>query len=322
MRAEIIGKMKVRCYETVDANSNFKDFTLYDYLMTCTRDKVVTDVCTKLKNMDKSDPSYSFIKKRNRAATISCISPSRKDADTSLRNPLICIDIDAKENPKMTDPDELAKRLVKSPCVYCSGVSCSGKGVYVIVLLSSNTDNDDFRASFEALEADFRASGVIIDAQCKNVSRLRFASAYEPYLKPWKDNVQPYEFRRFKEKTVQHISVLGRQTYLGIEKIKILKEIVRMLIVAGYRADTYAEWLQIGFLTYPLGEDGFQIFDAISSVSAGYKGSDSVRKKFEQVSDSQRTERDCYVYFFGKAKKMIGPGYMYTAAANILKNKN
>lgn len=318
MRAEQIGNMTIRVYASVDANSQFRDLTLFNYLMTCVEDKTVNEVCNRLASMQKSDPTYQAVKKHNHAATISGISEQgRTDAGVTRRNPLICIDIDADDNPGMKDPEELARRLVNLPCAYASGRSCSGKGVYVILLLSSNDNDNDFKAAFSAIEEEFRASGIVVDTKCKNVSRLRFSSSYKPYIRHPKDDIKPYALRKYDEDAEPKVHTKVRGSYMGIPKIEILREVISMLIQHGYVSDDYNSWLVDGFALYPLGDEGLQLYDMISRASSNYKGFSDVQKKFSQVSNSNWTEDDCYRRFFGLAKKIIGPGSFNQAIANI-----
>lgn len=91
-------------------------------------------------------------------------------------NSLIAIDIDGKDNADKT-VNELTQTILNSDLkhyIYYCAKSCGGNGLYCIIQI--NGDISNFSGHFKALEEDFKAIGITIDNQCKDVSRLRFSS--------------------------------------------------------------------------------------------------------------------------------------------------
>ncbi len=87
----------------------------------------------------------------------------------------VCIDIDDKHNPDITDWPALRDDLANIPEVYFSALSVSGRGVFLIIPISNPERHVDH---FQALEIAFKkAYGITIDKSCKDVSRLRFVSS-------------------------------------------------------------------------------------------------------------------------------------------------
>lgn len=90
-------------------------------------------------------------------------------------NNIICIDIDGQDNNYMTT-FEMKEIVNKIPYVFYAQESCSGKGIFCLVQIA---DTNKFKEHFNALSEEFKAKGLIIDAQCKDINRKRFI-AYDP----------------------------------------------------------------------------------------------------------------------------------------------
>lgn len=108
---------------------------------------------------------------------------SKRKAD-SLVEPtnLICIDIDGKDNPSISDMEELKKKLSRLPYIMYCGLSVSGKGLFCIIPYS---DFNKHKLHFNALEQEFKDMGIVVDSSCSDMGRLRFYSYDEhPYANP------------------------------------------------------------------------------------------------------------------------------------------
>lgn len=111
-------------------------------------------------------------------ATVSAICPDGRKADDAFEHTgLICIDIDGQDNPGFGSGAVLKAEVCKvAEVAYCS-LSASGNGCFAIFRLS-NPENH--LGHFLALQRLFRSRlGIVIDGQCKDVKRLRFAT-YDP----------------------------------------------------------------------------------------------------------------------------------------------
>lgn len=94
-------------------------------------------------------------------------------------NPIVCIDIDGQDNNYMSTSQ--MKQIVSNiNCVFYAQESASGKGIFCLIQVS---DTNKFKEHFNALSEEFKAKGLIIDAQCKDINRKRFV-AYDsaPYI--------------------------------------------------------------------------------------------------------------------------------------------
>ena len=122
-------------------------------------------------------------------ATISAICPDGRKADDAFEHTgLICIDIDGQDNPGFGSGAELKAEVCKvAEVAYCS-ISASGNGCFAIFQLSHP---ENHLGHFLALQRLSKSRlGIVIDGQCKDVKRLRFASYdSEPYIN---DSVEPF----------------------------------------------------------------------------------------------------------------------------------
>lgn len=122
-------------------------------------------------------------------ATISAICPDGRKADDAFEHTgLICIDIDGQDNLGFGSGSELKAEVCKvAEVAYCS-LSASGNGCFAILRLSYT---ENHLGHFLSLQRLFKLRlGIVIDGQCKDVKRLRFASYdSEPYIN---DNAEPF----------------------------------------------------------------------------------------------------------------------------------
>lgn len=207
-------------------------------------------------------------------ATISAICPEgRKTDDAFGHTGLICIDIDGQDNPRFGSGAELKAEVCKvAEVAYCS-LSASGKGCFAILRLSLP---ENHLGHFLALQRLFKSRlGIIIDGQCKDVKRLRFASYdSEPYIN---DNAEPFRIidaaTNPKPNPTKATVAMGQRTWNAtpettLDKVaRLTEEVVRRGIDL---TDGYSNWVEIGMALANLGEAGRDFFHAASSVYPGY----------------------------------------------------
>lgn len=207
-------------------------------------------------------------------ATISAICPNGRKADDAFEHTgLICIDTDGQDNPGFGSGAELKAEVCKvSEAAYCS-LSASGNGCFAIFRLSHP---ENHLGHFLALQRLFRSRlGIVIDGQCKDVKRLRFASYdSEPYIN---DNTEPFRTidaaTKTKPNPTKTTVAMGQRTWnesseATLDKVARLTELV---VRRGIDlTDGYSNWIDIGMALANLGEAGREFFHAVSSVYPGY----------------------------------------------------
>lgn len=126
-------------------------------------------------------------KVRDLKASLPAITPSgifsERRADKLLEySGLICVDIDGKDNPQITDMETLKQKLSKCNYIMYCGASVSGKGLFCLIQI---VPPEQHKEHFYALQKDFLDMGIVIDKGCSDVCRLR-GSSYDkkPYINP------------------------------------------------------------------------------------------------------------------------------------------
>lgn len=207
-------------------------------------------------------------------ATISAICPDGRKADDAFEHTgLICIDIDGQDNPEFGSGAELKAEVCKvAEVAYCS-LSASGNGCFAIFRLSHP---ENHLGHFLALQRLFWSRlSIVIDGQCKDVKRLRFASYdSEPYIN---DNAEPLRIIDMtitpKHNPTKATVAMGQRTWnespeATLDKVARLTEVV---VRRGIDlTDGYSNWIEIGMALANLGEAGREFFHAVSSVYPGY----------------------------------------------------
>jgi len=102
--------------------------------------------------------------------------PTRKKENLVKHSGVICIDIDGKDNPEITNMTHLKKQISKLPYVLYAGLSVSGKGLFCLIPIAYP---EEHLGHFLAIEDDFRAMRIKIDSSCSDITRLRICS-YDP----------------------------------------------------------------------------------------------------------------------------------------------
>lgn len=313
--------MSVSCYRGCYIRDVAGEMLLSQFLGSeCCANPLLLERISALRSFVKDTPEYNRLKKQIPCATVSCVCKDRRSRECVIkRNPLIVLDIDLKENPRLESNEyknNLMEGLMRWPYIYAVGTSCSGKGVFAIVLLSSNKNKQDFLGAFNALEEDFSNVNIILDKQCKDVTRLRIASSDPILIKPPTEEILPYQRRVVKEpKTLS----LPHLVTAGTDHDEVLAELIDMLISHGYSTENYDDWIKDGFLLRALGQSGYDLFLRISSSSPNFLGEQDVRQKWEQLSNSTCTPKMCLAVFKKKVCDLIGPSAYSDAMVNVLK---
>lgn len=117
------------------------------------------------------------------AVTVSGTFSCRKADCLETPTNLICIDIDGKDNPTVSNISDLKAKIREMPSVIYCGLSASGSGLMAIIRYQDHTKH---KLYFEALKQDFADMGIVIDSHCGDICRLRFYSYDDAaYINPY-----------------------------------------------------------------------------------------------------------------------------------------
>lgn len=149
---------------------------LYNAIIT---GRICKEAIAKVRRIDRSkdEIAYKQAKEKVLSFTPSCLCPiggSAKAENVEHVNNLIAIDLDAKDNEGVT-LEEMRTKINSLPYVMYSSISVGGKGMYALIPISESNKND-FKAVFNALNEDFKALGLTLDGSCVNVNRERYMS--------------------------------------------------------------------------------------------------------------------------------------------------
>lgn len=122
------------------------------------------------------------LKEKLPAITSSGVFSKRRANCLEKPSNIICIDIDGKDNPSISDMEELKRRLSRLPYIMYIGLSASGTGLFCIIPYGDYTLH---KLYFYSLEQEFKDMGIVLDSSCSDIGRLRFYSHDEhPYVNP------------------------------------------------------------------------------------------------------------------------------------------
>ena len=219
-------------------------------------------------------------------ATISGVfSPTRAKNNLSQHSGLICVDIDAKDNPDILDWETLKQDLSVLPQIAYCALSVSGKGLFMVIPLRYP---EKHLQQFRQLQIDFRKMGIMIDSACSDITRLRCLSYDEhPIIN---ENATLYE-GVYVEKP-KHKSFPTCFIYEGENTSAEVAVCCRKIQQCGIDITaSYDDWLKVGCALATLGESGRALFHICSRQNAKYNAAktdkmfaDLLRRNYQQVN--------------------------------------
>lgn len=193
-----------------------------------------------------------------------CITPSgiftfRRNEGLKKHSRLICIDIDAKDNPNITEWKCFKVKLARLPWVTFAALSVSGRGVFVLVPIRYPKRHQEH---FEAIRQFFAQRRCRIDSACRNVSRLRGCTYDpEPYINP---EAEPFS-QWCKLSTAEAQKSDPVKTNRNVEVLLSKIEETGTDITKRYK-----QWFRVGCaLASEFGEQGRDYFHRISRQNPG-----------------------------------------------------
>lgn len=138
---------------------------------------IVEEIRSSSNEEEKKD-----LKSKLPAITPSGIFRERRASMLQEHSGLICIDIDGKENPHISDWEIIKSELEELAFIMYVGLSVGGKGLFCLIKLAYP---DRHAQHFKALHATFKEMGITIDNSCGDVSRLRgYSYDPQPFVNP------------------------------------------------------------------------------------------------------------------------------------------
>ena len=149
------------------------EYTLYNAIMLGRNCKEEIEAVRSI-DRQANESEYRQAKAKVLSYTPSCVCASTTAKEVKEVNPLIAVDLDAKDNEGVTI-EEMRKKINSLPYVMYSSISVGGRGMYALLPIAEDNKND-FKGVFKALESDFNKIGLKLDSSCINVNRERYMS--------------------------------------------------------------------------------------------------------------------------------------------------
>lgn len=182
--ANILTKTKVSVYGangTIPFAKYVRDCTLQNFINEGKSKREFIDIARKHK-AEGNDEAYKRIKQGLNAATISATFPYNRKADNpnSKPNHILCLDIDGHD--QTMHMETIKSVLREKEYIFYLAKSLSGNGLWALIEYEPNRAIEDV---FCTISAELQQEGIILDAHCKDMARLRIES-YDnnPYFNP------------------------------------------------------------------------------------------------------------------------------------------
>lgn len=149
--------------------------SLYNAIKTGRKHKEEIEAVRKI-DRQANESEYRQAKDNILSFIPSCVCKGKtgKAKNVEHVNPLIAVDIDAKDNEGVT-LETMRTKINSLPYIMYSSLSVGGKGMYALLPIAEENKND-FKAVFNALNEDFKALGLTLDGSCVNVNREKYMS--------------------------------------------------------------------------------------------------------------------------------------------------
>lgn len=223
--------------------------------------------------------AYKQEKKHLPMAAISGTFRTRNIGDLIEHTGLICIDIDAKDNPHLDMAKDVMPRLRELPYVFYAGKSVSGNGYFAIIPLLHKGLH---RQHYCSLKHVFLEMGINIDKNCGDVTRTRFISYDDNFY--MNENAELYDGLESEDEWKRNAPVfsvhnMGNLPENGLTDEQKVDFCVRMIEERHIDiTEGYANWVSVGASLASMGERGRNYFHRVSRQNAGYKYGQTDRK--------------------------------------------
>lgn len=264
--------------------------------------KETTDIERRYKELKGTLPAF----------TPSCLCGNgAKDVVTT--HPILCLDIDAKDNMGM-DIETAKDYLIALPSIFYVSKSVGGKGIFALMALSGS---DDFKERMNAAKKYiYDSTGYIIDKSCSNSNRLRIIS-YDGDVQYKTGTIHPFPEKKAEDtsplyKPTVTLPIITYRTSHGRMEEDLLNDDKFCTAVADYcinhlgiKTGDYADWLSHMGALSTLEMEGEALAQQLSVQSPGYKDADDVRKTLRSTK-GKGNHRQYLLRYFKECKDALG----------------
>ncbi|MDR1678651.1 MAG: PriCT-2 domain-containing protein [Prevotellaceae bacterium] len=248
---------------------------LYDWLVSNEHKTLVETI----RNTD-DEAKRKSLKENLPAITPSGLFKVRGADQLVSHSGFICIDIDKKPNADLENFPDLKTLIQALDCVAFCAQSVSGDGFYVLIPICNP---EKHKEHFKHLQVAFAACGIEIDASCRDVGRLRFASYDEhPYI-----NLEAKKYCGILEDNPLSVNDINSQKGITQKRVEQLIDKIELLDID--ITEEYKSWFAIGCsIAKEFGEAGRSYFHRISRIYQGYTTKETDRQYSACLTDKNQ----------------------------------
>lgn len=282
----------ISLFERVTSKQKIKDVTLGEFLLMGDQYK---ELIEQIRNT-ADEKEQKRLKQQLPCATISAVfEGGRKTENLKELSGLLCLDIDAQDNPDLSY-NTLMSMLKDMDIIAYASRSVRGNGVFAIVELEHP---EQITEQFEALEIAFKFMGITIDKQTGDVTRLRFLS-YDPdaWYRPdavkwsgiWKPiRKEPTPPQQKRSNAPSKPIARAREFTATDNTIERVEACIRELEHRGLSVG-YADWVfGLGMPLASLGEAGRGFFHRLSQLDSKQYNASECDAKFSDFLKNTRS---------------------------------
>lgn len=255
---------------------------------------------------------------------------SRRETHLYRHTGWLAIDIDLQDNQQLTNFENIRMVARFRPEIGLLMRSCSGTGYFGLVRLAYP---DRHKEQFKAILKEYASLGIVLDKQCGNIGRVRFASWDDEAHIYINDHVQPYQGLATDEPQViprerpMYRQPQSHSSYGGYgdkafwedprTQDRIIELIVKAMVSRGINiTESYDEWTKAGWAlkAHPYGE---RLFHELSACSRKYNSAQTAQK-WRQLGNSHTVS---YHYLFHAAKQNLGDAEYHAILQQVWKER-
>jgi hypothetical protein len=254
--------VKISLYKSVLQTVPYTDIYLWDFYYGVISGNYEDEI-----NEIRANPNQAKdLKRKLPGVTISGRFKNRNAQSLIQHSGRICIDIDGKENPHLSNWVEIRNTLSSWKEVEFAALSASGNGIMVVVKIEFP---EKHLSHFMALESAFMRQGVKIDPLCKDIPRLRFMTSDRDAI----INEHTTAYRILQAEPKKQITRLDSSDYKT-------RNLINEILTRGLDiTQNYKQWFEIGCaLANEYGEGGRNDFHLLSRYYPGYKQTECDRQ--------------------------------------------
>lgn len=269
----------------------------------------------------EGEQAYKEAKQNLPTYTVSGLFSGASAETLKQHSGLICIDIDKKDNPDLSNFDQMKELIKGVPYVAYCGHSVGGDGYFAIIPISNPKCH---KGHFLSLERAFARCGIKIDTSCKDVSRKRFVSYDdEPYINlgavTYDRLCDPHAGRMDRVKASAEAEASSRSweshnaasamnnhpqknKYGARDREQLTKDVLNTIAdIELFGTDItghYEQWFKIGCaFANTFGEEGRQMFHRVSQFGSTYDPEDTDRKYNDCLKSNGSIDIGTFFYY-------------------------